>query len=744
MRPPRQLKAEALAQQIEKLLSKNPKTSFTSHQVARKINVANPPEAIAAALQKMQQSNLVQRVGVDHFKWGTKPTKSRSSAADKPSFSAEKHNRNDKKSSFEALISGKLDMTKSGDAYLVPDPNQGFDEDIFISSKKLRGALDKDKVVVVLTSTARNRRPEGKVVDITQRALTRLMGTLRLYEHIDIVIPYDNRHIKEVIIHADDINDAADGDRVVIEITDWGKGARSGIRGKVLSTLENLSDHEARMQGILLSNGFDIVFPDEVMKEVEAINGDITAAELKLRRDMRETLTITIDPLTAKDFDDAISYKVLENGHVEVGVHIADVTHFLKYNSALDKEAFKRSTSVYLVDRVCPMLPHKLSNDLCSLNPHEDKYTFSAVFIFDENKTIINEWYGKTIIHSDRRFTYEEAQERLETNEGDFATEINHLNEVALHLRKERYKEGSISFESEEVQFSLDENNQPTGVHIRERKAAHMLIEDFMLLANKKVAAYVFNKTKPEIPLVYRIHDLPNPDKLADFALFAKELGYSFRFDKPEQIAHSFNKLAEATIENPALKMLEPLAIRTMAKAEYSTKNIGHYGLGFEFYAHFTSPIRRYADVMVHRTLFNNLGTDIKRENQEEMEARAKHISQMERKANDAERESIKYMQAVYISKFIGQAFEGVISGMIDKGLFVELKESKVEGFVPFDTLDELYTVNSGRTKAISRISKDEYKMGQTVKVFILSADPDAARVEMRMDKDAKDDEIGF
>jgi ribonuclease R len=733
MRPPRQLKAEALAQQIEKLLSKNPKTSFTSKQVARKINVSNTFEAIAEALKKMHQENKVMRVGVDHYKWGNKPISSRPVDAPKTTFKPEKQGRREKSYGFEQEIVGKLDMTKSGDAYLIADANQGIDDDIFISSKKLRGALDKDRVTVALISQARSRRPEGKVVNILERALARLIGTLRLYEHIDLVIPEDNRHIKEVIIHPEDINGAEDGDRVVIEITDWGKSARSGIRGKVLSTLENLSEHEARMQGILLSNGFDIVFPDDVMAEVSSIDGAITDSELKVRRDMRDTLTVTIDPLTAKDFDDAISYKALENDHVEVGIHIADVTHFLKSNSALDKEAFKRSTSVYLVDRVCPMLPHKLSNDLCSLNPHEDKYTFSAVFTFNEERKIINEWFGKTIIHSDRRFTYEEAQERLETKEGDFADELNQLNEIALILRAERYKNGSISFESEEVQFSLDEDNQPTGVHIRERKAAHMLIEDFMLLANRKVAAYLFNKTKPEIPLVYRIHDLPNPDKLADFALFAKELGYTFRFDKPDQIAYSFNKLAEAAEDNPILKMLEPLAIRTMAKAEYSTKNIGHYGLGFEFYSHFTSPIRRYADVMVHRTLFNNLGKDTMRENQEEMEARAKHISQMERKANDAERESIKYMQAVYISKFIGQTFEGVISGMIDKGIFVELKASKVEGFVPFDSMIESYTVNSARTKAMSRISKDEFKMGQSINVLIVSADTDAARIEMRL-----------
>ncbi len=721
MRPPRQLKASELSNQIEKLLSKNTNTSFTSIQISRKINVANPPGAIILVLKELVNENKVLQVGIDHYKWAQKghiPF----NGSTKEKASTSKLN--------EIELIGKVDMTRTGDAYITDTTHN---DDIFVPAKYLRSAMDKDIVKVVIETSRSRRRPEGKVVSVEKRALSRMLGIFREFENVGIVIPDDNRFVQEIIIFSGQAADAKDGDRVAVEITDWGKGPKLQLKGKIVGVLENISEHESKMQGILLSNGFDIEFPPEVMAEVDTINGQITDIELAKRRDMRQVLTITIDPLTAKDFDDAISCRVLENGHTEIGVHIADVTHFLHEGTALDHEAFRRSTSVYLVDRVCPMLPHKLSNDLCSLNPHEDKYTFSAIFDFDSDKKIVNEWYGKTIIHSDRRYAYEEAQERLETGEGDYAKEIHTLNEFALALREARFNEGSLSFESEEVQFLLDENNMPTGLYVRERKAAHMLIEDFMLLANKRVATYIFNKAKPEIPAIYRIHDLPNPDKLADFALFAKELGFQFRFDTPKQIAESFNRLGREVETNPLLKILEPLAIRTMAKAVYSTKNIGHYGLGFEFYTHFTSPIRRYADVLVHRTLFKNLSENIVREDQELLEDKAKHISAMERKANDAERESIKYMQTVYISAFIGQTFDGVISGMIEKGIFVELLESKVEGFVPFDTMSEIYAIHSTKLKAVSRISGSELKMGQAVQVKVIAADLGTSRTEMML-----------
>jgi ribonuclease R len=720
MRPPRQLKSAELATQIEKLLSKSPKTTFTSKQISRKINVANPPAAVLKEILSLVTTKKVIRLGVDHYRWANTaaiPTK-KSALPVKESRTK------------GAEFSGKVDMTRSGDAYIT---GTEYGDDIYVPSKYLRGALDRDEVMVALDSLRGRRRPEGKVTAITKRALSRLIGFVRIHKHMAVLYPENHRFITEVAITPEDIGDAQDGDRVAIEITDWGNGKRHSLRGKVISILENLSEHEARMQGILLSHGFDPEFPAEVLAEIADVHGEITNDEVARRRDMREIFTITIDPLTAKDFDDAISYRILDDGDIEIGIHIADVTHYLHEGTALDKEALRRSTSVYLADRVCPMLPEKLSNDLCSLNPHEDKYTFSAIFTIDAAYDIIDEWYGKTIIHSNRRFTYEEAQERIESGEGDYAVEINTLNKIAHHLRDLRYDEGSISFESAEVNFILDENHQPIGVYAKERKEAHMLIEDFMLLANRKVAAYVFHKAKPEIPLVYRIHDLPNPEKLADFALFARELGFAFKMDKPEQISHSFNELAKAAEQNPALRALEPLAIRTMAKAAYSTQNIGHYGLGFEYYAHFTSPIRRYADVLVHRTLFKNLTDRIVREDQPQMEAKAKHISEMERKATEAERESTKYMQSLYISKYLGHTFDGTISGMIDRGIFVELTESKVEGFCAFDLMGDVFLLNTSRTKAKSRISGDTFTMGQSIKVKIAAVSIEEGKVDMEI-----------
>lgn len=716
IRKPRQLKESELLNQIEKLLSKNPKTRYTVTQISRKINVANPADSIQNALTKLVADKKVVQFSEDRYKWEMFPT--------------DKIQRSNRSSEDTILYTGIVDMTRSGAAYII---NSESVEDIYVHAKNLKGALHKDQVTVSVAESKSHRRPEGKVISIEKRALARVLGHIKYFDKYAVVFPENTKIFPEVMVHHENTMGCKDDDRVVVEITEWGKGQNKSIWGKVISILENLTDHEMNMQSILLSNGFDPEFSDEVIAEADSFKDGISQEEVSRRRDFRQVFTITIDPLTAKDFDDALSYRILENGHTEIGIHIADVTHFLKEGTALDKEALRRSTSVYLVDRVCPMLPERLSNDLCSLNPHEDKYTFGAIFEFDDTRNIIKGWFGKTLIHSDRRFTYEEAQERIETKEGDFADEINALNAIAIKLRGERYKEGSISFESEEVQFILDENNLPIGMYIRERKDAHMLVEDFMLLANRRVASYIYHKAKPEIPFVYRVHDLPNPDKLADFALFAAELGFKFKMDKPQQIAESFNNLALASKENQQLKMLEPLAIRTMAKAEYTTNNIGHYGLGFEYYTHFTSPIRRYSDVLVHRTLFKNLENNISREDKESMEKKAKHISEMERKANDAERESVKYMQTVYISKFIGQVFKGIISGIIEKGIFVELLESKVEGLVTFDSLGEIYTVPTSRLKAKSKISGDEFSMGQVVKVKIIAADPETKRTDMEL-----------
>jgi len=714
-RKPRQLKEVDLKQQIEKLLSKNPKTRYNPLQISRKINVSNPQDSIINALNKLISDQKVVQLSPERYKWDIKTS---TKSEKKPKITED-----------VILYSGTVDMTRSGAAYII---NSESVEDIYIHSKNLKGAMHKDEVTVAVSESRSRRRPEGKVVSIEKRALTRVIGHIHLFSNYAILTPDNSRIYPEVLIHHDDASQAKNNDRVVVEITSYGSSRNKSVWGKVIKILEDISDVEMNMQSILFAHGFDPEFSAEVLAETEKMTGEITEVEIKKRRDFRGITTFTIDPLTAKDFDDAISYKELDNGDVEIGVHIADVTHFLKEGTTLDKEAVRRSTSVYLVDRVCPMLPEKLSNDLCSLNPHEDKYCFSAVFIMDQNALIKNEWFGKTVIHSDRRFTYEEAQERIETGQGDFAEEILNLNKIAHKLRAKRYEEGAISFESEEMQFILDDEGLPQGLYIKERKDAHMLVEDYMLLANKHVAIYVAKKAKPEIPFIYRVHDLPNPDKLVDFAAFAKELGFPFRMDKPQQIIESFNRLAVAAKENPLLKLLEPLAIRTMSKAVYSPENIGHYGLGFEYYTHFTSPIRRYADVIVHRLLFKNL-SDTFREDKEKLTIQGKHISDQEKKASESERESNKYFQTLYISRFIGKEFDGVVSGIIEKGVFIEITENKVEGLVTFDSMGEVYRVSESRLKAVSKISGEEITMGKKVRVRILAADPDSRRTDMEI-----------
>ena len=717
-RRPRQLKQEDLENQILKLLSKNPGTGFSPLMVSRKLNVSNPPISIGQCLDKMSKKGQVRKLPDNIYKWIQKQGNQKTGG----SKSGERKN-------ISGIVTGTVDMTRSGAAYIT---GTDLAEDIYVPSKSIMGAMHKDVVKVEVNTGSKKRRPEGKVIEIVRRSITKIIGTIRIFERFAIVYPESTRFYPEVHIKLSLTGDAVDGQVVTAEITDWGKGQNKSIWGQVTGIIDKTNEHEMAMLTILLANGFSPEFPEEVLEETALLDGKITQEEITKRRDFRQFTTFTIDPATARDFDDALSYRKLDNGNIEVGVHIADVTHFLKEKTALDKEALERSTSVYLVDRVCPMLPEKLSNDLCSLNPHEDKYTFSAVFEFNDQFDVVSEWFGKTIIHSDRRFTYEEAQECLELQTGEFAAEIKTLNEIAKTMRAQRYEQGSISFESEEVQFILDENNRPVGLFVKERKDAHLLIEDFMLLANKKVAAYIAQKAIPEIPFVYRVHDLPNPEKMYDFSMFARQLGFHFRGDTPEQIADSFNRLAEAAKTNEALALLQPLAIRTMAKAIYTTENIGHYGLGFEYYTHFTSPIRRYADVLVHRILEKNLVTEY-RVDKEGLSQKAHYISQQERKATDAERESIKYKQTEYIQYHIGETFDGVISGMIDKGIFVELTESKVEGLVAFDSMADRFQITDHGFRAKSKISGTELHIGQHVRVKITGADLTSRKTDMEL-----------
>lgn len=711
-------KSSGLKNYVSKVLAGNPKKRFTPKQLKKKMKSMESPDAIQHVLEVLEQEGKVFQVKDGRYKWERDQSPSKST----PKASRSARRRSDK------IYQGKVDLTRSGAAYIIIDE---LEEDVYVSARNVNGAMQRDIVEVAVYTPKGRRKAEGRITNIVKRNITHVIGRMQKTKKYGIVRPISNDLIPDIHVNFGDMPKVDNEQHVVVEITSWGQSQNKQLWGKVTKVLEEASHNDITMQSILLSQGFELEFPPAVLKETEFMSGRILPEEELVRRDFRGVTTFTIDPLTAKDFDDALSIQWMEDGTYEIGIHIADVTHYVKPGTALDQEARQRSTSVYLVDRVLPMLPERLSNDLCSLVPHEDRYTFSAAFTFDKDKKIIGQWFGKSIIHSDRRFTYEEAQEIIEGKEGDFAKEILHLNKVAESLRKKKFKNGAINFESDEIVFELDEEARPIKAYAKQRKAAHMLVEDFMLLANKMVAMKI-GKVKPEVPFVYRIHDEPDPDRLADFALFARELGVQIKIDTPKQIAKSFNKMTEMAEKDPAIKLLLPMAIRTMSKAIYSTDNIGHYGLAFDYYSHFTSPIRRYADVLVHRILFDNL-KETKRYDKEKLEAKCTHISAQEKKAVEAERASKKYKQAEFISYHIGEEFDGRISGMIDRGIFVELVESHAEGLIPFTRLGDSYSVADSRLKAVNRRTGEELKMGSSVRVKILSVDLDERQIEMEM-----------
>mgnify|MGYP002078285761 FL=1 len=707
----KKLHPDQMKDQIFKIFIKKPKKRYTPGQINSKLGKGISSNAVKDAIDALQREGILYDTGNNKYRLDRNII-----PEEAPDFFPRKS------------FIGKVDMTRSGAAYVIVD---GEEEDIYVTARNLGGAYDGDTVRVEVQKSPGRFRIQGKIVEIINRKLTQVMGVLHILPKYGVVVPLIHDRSPKVHIHINELDDIQNGSYVIAEISQWGMSQNKGIWGSIVKVLEDVSESEIAMQGIIASNGFEIDFPENVMTELDNLDESITTRELARRKDFRKITTFTIDPHSARDFDDALSVDFLENGTVEIGVHIADVTHYVKEGSKLDKEALKRSTSVYLVDRVVPMLPEKISNDLCSLNPNEDKLVFSCSFVFNEDGKLLKTWFGKAIIHSDKRFTYEEAQTILETGKGEFVKELNYLNRIAGILREKRFEYGSIGFESDEVYFELDDNDAPVSVYIKERKDAHKLVEEFMLLANRKVAEYIIRKSKgKEIPFVYRIHDHPDPQKLADFALFAKEMGIGFNMDTPRQVAQSFNLIAEKALENDAFRLLEPLAIRTMAKAEYSSNNIGHYGLAFENYTHFTSPIRRYADVLVHRLLFENLENEF-RTNKEKLELQCKHISNQERKANQAERESVKYKQVEFIQKFVGEVMEGYISGIIDRGVFVALLPSLAEGLISFQAFDEPYIVPESRLFAKGKYSGHKIKMGDKISVRVLDADLDVRQIEL-------------
>jgi ribonuclease R len=616
---------------------------------------------------------------------------------------------------------GILEVTRSGIGYVVVNGEGG---DVLVRPNDFNTALNGDTVrVKVLKENLRNGKKEGRITEVVTRKQSEFIGHLQLSANYAFFIADTDKPMPDLYIPLDKLNEAKDKDRVLARITNW-NSTNKKPEGEVIQVIRAEDESDIAMKGILIENGFPLVFEDDVMEEAMRLPDVISHADIKKRKDMREVLTFTIDPVDARDFDDAISIKKLEADLYEIGVHIADVSHYVLPGAVLDDDAYKRATSVYLPDRVNPMLPERISNELCSLRPNEDKLTFSAIFQITGKGRVKDFWLGKTVIHSNYRYSYEDVQEIIEKKEGINHEEILLLNELAQHFREERFKKGAINFSSTEVRFKMDEKGKPIGIVVKESKQAHQLIEEFMLLANKTVAEYVskVKVNKKEVPFAYRIHDVPDEQKLTPFMTFAAKYGHKFDTSSPEKIAASFNTMLNDVKGKPEQHVLEQLGIRTMSKAVYSPDNIGHYGLSFEYYCHFTSPIRRYPDVMVHRVLESCLeGAPVF---DKKMEEKCKHCSDMERSAMDCERAGNKYKQVEFLKDHLGEEFLGVISGVAGFGFWVETVEHKCEGLVSVAGLsdyDDFRLVESDYS-LVGRRSGRKFRIGDKVYIKVVSA----------------------
>ena len=631
----------------------------------------------------------------------------------------------------EELVTGTIDLTNNGAAFVVVD---GKDEDIYVAASKLRHALNGDTVTVRITSGGGHKHCEGEVVEIVKRRREQFVGIVEISKHYAFLVPDKTQMPYDIFIPLDKLNNAQRGQKAVAKIVEWTERQKNPI-GEIIEVLGNVGDNNTEMHAILAEFGLPYRFPKRVEDAAAEVDETISEQEIARRRDFRNITTFTIDPADAKDFDDAISFRRLADDRFEVGVHIADVTFYVRPNTALEKEAYSRATSVYLVDRTVPMLPEKLSNKVCSLRPNEEKLCFSAVFELDADANVLSQWFGRTVINSDHRFAYEDAQQVIETKEGPLAEELLTLNDLAQKLRKKRFAAGAISFERSEVKFKLDEEARPIGVYLKEQKEANQLIEEFMLLANRKVAEFVGKPAegKGKRTFVYRIHGEPNQEKLTAFALFIKRFGYQLQTKTKKKIASSINSLLTDVNGKAEQTVVETLAIRTMARAEYSTKNIGHYGLAFDYYTHFTSPIRRYPDMMVHRLLAHYLENG-KSVDADAYEAMCKHSSEMEQLATSAERASIKYKQVEFMKDNVGKIFDGVISGVTQWGIYVELNDSKCEGMVSIRTLtDDHYEYDEAEFAVIGRRTKRRYTMGDSVSVRVVAANMERKQLDFEM-----------
>ncbi len=627
------------------------------------------------------------------------------------------------------ILKGTLDIARNGMGYVVIADGGG---DILVRPGNFNNALHGDTVrVKVFKENIDTGKKEGKITEVVSRRQTEFIGIIQLSTNYAFFIPDTDKPMPDFYIPLEKINGAKNKERVAARLIRWDKDDKKPI-GEVISVLNNEDANDMAMKEILAESGFPLSFADDVIEESERLSDTITEKEIKKRKDFRKVLTFTIDPADAKDFDDALSIKKIKNDLYEIGVHIADVSHFVETGTALDDEAYKRATSVYLPDRVNPMLPENISNVLCSLRPEEDKYTFSVVFEMHTKGEIKKLWIGKTLIHSNHRFTYEDVQQVIENNEGKYAEEISLLNSIAQKMRKERFKNGAINFSSQEVKFQLDEKGKPISIVVKENKEAHQLIEEFMLLANRKVAEYVsrIHINKKQIPFPYRTHDEPDKDKLLPFVEFSRKFGHKFDMSSPEKIAASFNQLLKDVKGKPEQHVLEQLGIRTMSKAAYTTENIGHYGLGFENYCHFTSPIRRYPDVLVHRVLESCLKE--KPIIDKKMDEKCKHCSERERAAMDAERAANKYKQVEFMKDYLGEEFEAVISGVARFGFWAETVAHKCEGLITINDLnnyDEFRLIESDYS-LVGRRSGKKFRMGDKVMIKVVSANLDKRQLD--------------
>lgn len=632
---------------------------------------------------------------------------------------------------FQNNFIGIVDATSRGAAYIIIPDRDG---DIYVSPEHMNRAFHGDEVEVEVTRQKKHKT-EGRITNIINRKATKFVGTLEVKSKFAFLILDNNKINVDLYIPLEKLKGAKSGQKAIGRITSWPKGVDSPY-GEILEIIGAPGDNDAEMFSILFKNEFDIVFPQAVIEEAETVGIELDQEEVKRRKDLRDKLTFTIDPFDAKDFDDALSYEVLENGNIEVGVHIADVSQYVQPGSAMDEEALKRGNSVYLEDRVIPMLPEQLSNLACSLRPKEDKFAFSAVFELDEKGNVLNEWFGKTVIHSDYRFAYEDAQDVIEGKSDTLKDVILAMDKIAKTIRKDRMKNGALSIESEEVSFVFDDKGTPNGVVKKVSKDANKLIEEFMLLANKRVALFVGKLPGDKgsnNQFIYRCHDKPSLEKLKTFSVFIEKFDYDLEFENVDNVAKKINGLLDKIKDTPEYGLIQTMAIRSMAKANYQTSNIGHYGLSFDYYTHFTSPIRRYADLVVHRLLQDKL--DGKKKNYgNKLNEISEHISAQERKAIDSERESNKFFQAKFLQDKVGEEFEGTVSGLADFGMFVRINENHCEGMITMQSLpNDSYHFDNDRFQIVGRRKESVFNFGDQVKVKVIGVDMLKKQVDLEL-----------